>query len=95
MAWTEESQPSEAITEPPVPGQAGELSVSERVAVRLDSGETKTGTIIEDFADLMPTVGEVRVRADEQRTVSLRRWGVAVDDGTIVYVDDADLETLS
>ena len=94
MARTGESQPSEAVAEPPAPGTTGEPAVAARVTVQLDSGETVAGTIIEDFADMMPTVGEVWVRADERRTVTLRRWGVAVDNGTIVFVDNADLEVL-
>lgn len=71
-----------------------ELAVSARVAVRLESGVTVTGTIIEDFANLLPADGEVSIRADEHRTVTARRWGIAVDDGTLVFVDDAAVRAL-
>ena len=93
MAWTDGSEPTGVESPPPAHANT-ELAVAGRVAVRLESGATVTGTIVDDFADLLPSAGEVNVRADEQRTVTARRWGIAVDDGTLVFVDDAALEML-
>lgn len=92
MAWTDGSEPT-GLQSTPAHANA-ELAVARRVAVRLESGATVTGTIVDDFTDLLHSAGEVNVRADEQRTVTARRWGIAADDGTLVFVDDAALETL-
>lgn len=92
MAWTNGSDSTGVESEPG--GASTGLTVSTRVAVQLESGAAVTGTIIDDFADLLPSDGQVSVRADEQRTVTARRWGIAVDDGTIVFVDDAALQAL-
>lgn len=92
MAWTDGSEPT-GVESAPAPANT-ELAVSGRVAVRLESGATVRGTIFDDFADLLPSAGAVNVRADEQRTVTARRWGIAVDDGTLVFVDDAAVEAL-
>ena len=92
MARMNGSEPTGVESEPG--GASTGLTVSTRVTVQLESGAAVTGTIIDDFAALLPSVGHVSVRADEQRTVTARRWGIAVDDGTIVFVDDAALQAL-
>lgn len=85
--------PQHATSSQPPDDRSG-LAVSARVTVRRESGAAVTGTIIDDFANLLPTTGSVSIRADQQRTVTARRWGIAVDDGTIVFVDDAAIQIL-
>ena len=47
-----------------------------------------TGHIVEDFGDL----AGVEVRVSPDLTARSRRWGVALDDGRIAFLDDNDIE---
>ncbi|AZG47076.1 hypothetical protein D7316_03684 [Gordonia insulae] len=62
--------------------------------MNLPEGESVTGTIVEDFSDMIP-VGDSSVRIDEHRRAQPRRWGIAVDDQTLVFADDPDVVALS
>jgi hypothetical protein len=56
--------------------------------VRTTDDTHTTGHIVEDFGDLAGA--EVRLSPD--LTAKGRRWGVALDDGRIAFLDDADIE---
>ena len=64
----------------------GEFQVGANV--RTTDEAKSTGRIIEDFGDLAGA--EVRIGTDS--TAKSRRWGVALDDGRIAFLDDADIE---
>jgi hypothetical protein len=64
----------------------GELQIGSNV--RTTDEAKSTGHIVEDFGDLAGA--EVRITAD--LTAKSRRWGVALDDGRIAFLDDADIE---
>lgn len=61
------------------------LAIGRRV--RLHDG---TGEIVEDFGELAGT----EVVVDSDMTARARRWAVRLDDGTLQFVDDDDLEPL-
>ncbi|CAN5667981.1 hypothetical protein BH09ACT7_BH09ACT7_30970 [soil metagenome] len=64
----------------------GEIHIGSNV--RTTDEAQSTGHIVEDFGDLAGA--EVRISAD--LTAKSRRWGVALDDGRIAFLDDADIE---
>ncbi|WP_396911144.1 hypothetical protein [Mycolicibacterium sp.] len=70
-----------------VAGDTG-LSVGDRALVRPGTAEEQAGVVVEDFgaeAGLPVDVGEHRI-VDPSR-----RWAVSLDDGNLVFVDDADI----
>ncbi|MEZ0364956.1 hypothetical protein ACAG26_14815 [Mycobacterium sp. pUA109] len=52
--------------------------------VRTADSPPKAGTVIEDFGD---AAGQLVV-IDRERTAQSRRWAVALDDGSLVFLDD-------
>lgn len=59
--------------------------------VRTTDDAHLTGRIVEDFGDL----AGVEVVVDAQQTAKSRRWAVALDDGTMAFLDDDGIEPLS
>lgn len=78
------------------PGRRARLSVGSRVSTRrsLDSGlpvdrwPPTTGVIVEDYSETVDAAGQEYGR-DWALT---RRWAVALDDGSLVFRDDEDLD---
>ncbi|MFW0785295.1 hypothetical protein AAFP35_12295 [Gordonia sp. CPCC 206044] len=64
-------------------------SVSSRVHVTLDDGQTVDGVIVEDFSDLG---NAVEARIDEDKSVRLRRYAINTDDAGLVFADDDAIE---
>lgn len=64
------------------------LAVGRRVRTTDDA--QATGKIVEDFGDLAGT----EVVVDEKLTARARRWAVQLDDGSIAFLDDEDLEPI-
>lgn len=58
--------------------------------VRTTGDESATGQIVEDFGSLAGT----EVVVDENLTVKSRRHAVALDDGTIAFLDDDSIELI-
>ncbi len=65
----------------------GERAVGDVVQVTRSKGTVVTGTIVEDYADVVRAVGDDLGR-DWARP---HRWAVALDTGVLVFVDDDDL----
>ncbi|MBY4128160.1 hypothetical protein HQO83_07145 [Rhodococcus fascians] len=61
-------------------------TVGDTVQVRRSDGNTAAGTLIEDFADY--TIAGDAVGRDWAKP---HRWAVALDEGTLIFVDDADI----
>ncbi len=55
------------------------------VVVDTGDGTTARGVIVDDFGDLAGTP----VGIGTERVAQARRWAVDIDDGHIVFVDDA------
>jgi hypothetical protein len=65
--------------------------VGQRVRVYPDSSDERRGVIVEDFGDVAGsavTIGDVRFAEPS------RRWAVNLDDGSLLFADTADLQTL-
>jgi hypothetical protein len=61
-----------------------------RVRVRAGSGARSawvSGVVVDDYAD--------EATAGGHEWAPVRRWAVAVDDGTLVFVDDGDIELVT
>jgi hypothetical protein len=72
-------------------GQArsGELTVGTRVMVRLENDKNQqAGVIVQDFASEAAKAGGPLGRD----WAPVRRWGVALDDGRLVFSDDVAVE---
>jgi hypothetical protein len=65
----------------------GERAVGDAVQVTRSKGTVVTGTIVEDYADVVRAVDDDLGR-DWARP---HRWAVALDTGVLVFVDDDDL----
>jgi hypothetical protein len=61
------------------------LTVGTRVLVRRTAGEAASGAIVEDYAELSDTA------EPGHEWAPVHRWGVALDDGRLVFADTADL----
>lgn len=64
------------------------LAVGSRV--RTTDESRATGEIVKDFGDLAGT----EVVVDDTLTARARRWAVRLDDGTLVFLDDENLEPI-
>lgn len=75
----------------PSSASASSLTVGTRVHVRNGNGnEGESGTIIEDFGRHTTAVP---AHGNSPRSLPpLRRWGIALDDGRLVFADSAQLE---
>lgn len=65
--------------------------VGQRVRVYPDSSDERRGVIVEDFgeaAGYAVTIGDVRFAEPG------RRWAVNLDDGSLLFADTTDLQTL-
>jgi hypothetical protein len=60
------------------------------IRVQTTDGTHATGEIVEDFGDLAGT----EVVVDSELTAKARRWAVALDDGTIAFLDDDAIEPI-
>jgi hypothetical protein len=66
-----------------------DFAVGQRVRVYPGSSDERRGVIVEDFGDAAGhavTIGQTCI-ADASR-----RWAIDLDDGTLVFVDTADLK---
>lgn len=73
-------------------GQAGsgELTVGTRVMVRLENDKNQqSGVVVQDFASEAAQAGGQLGRD----WAPVRRWGVALDDGRLVFSDDVAVES--
>lgn len=64
----------------------GEFEVG--AMVRTTDDAHITGQIVDDFGDL----AGVEVVVDSAQTAKSRRWAVALDDGTIAFLNDDGIE---
>jgi primosomal protein N' len=65
-----------------------EFAVGQRVRVHLGNNDERSGVVVEDFgqdAGYAVDVGNNRI------VDASRRWAVAIDDGSLVFVDAPDL----
>jgi hypothetical protein len=77
-----------AMPESQDPVRTERIGIGSRVIVR-EGDRRLAGTVFEDFHDYTRSVSP----SDYQRTwAHLRRWGVALDDGRLVFVDTDRLE---
>jgi hypothetical protein len=67
---------------------ANRLAVGRRV--RTTDELHATGEIVEDYGELAGT----EVVVDATHTAKARRWAVALDDGSIAFLDDAAIELI-
>jgi hypothetical protein len=67
---------------------ANRLAVGCRV--RTTDESHATGEIVDDYGSMAGT----EVVVDSTRTVKARRWAVALDDGTIAFLDDDAIELI-
>nr|WP_296773473.1 hypothetical protein [Rhodococcus sp. (in: high G+C Gram-positive bacteria)] len=65
---------------------ARSISVGDIVQVRRPSGDVAGGTLVEDFADYV-----LAGSALGRDWAVPRRWAIALDEGTLVFVDDSDI----
>jgi len=68
-----------------------DFGVGQRVRVYPDSSDERRGVIVEDFgeaAGYAVTIGDVRFAEPG------RRWAVNLDDGSLLFADTTDLQTL-
>lgn len=63
-----------------------QLGVGDTVQVRRPRGKTATGTLVEDFADSL-----LAADALGRDWAMPHRWAVALHDGRLIFVDDADI----
>lgn len=63
--------------------------VGDRVQVHRPDEETSAGVLVEDFAWATPAVESLG-----RDWAPPRRWAVALDIGTLVFADDADIEAI-
>ncbi|MEE2032758.1 hypothetical protein [Rhodococcus chondri] len=71
------------------PSSSGELTVGTRVTVRIDEEKNRlAGVVVEDFANEAAKAGGQLGRD----WAPVRRWGVALDDGRLVFSDDIAVE---
>ena len=67
-------------------------AVGEQVVIYAGSDRVTTGRVVEDFGDFVAhsvDIGSTRI-ADPAR-----RWAVATDDGSLIFVDSVDLSAPS
>jgi hypothetical protein len=68
-----------------------DFAVGQRVRVYAGSSDERFGVIVEDFGDsagYAVTVGNTRIAEPS------RRWAIELDDGNLIFVDTADLQSL-
>jgi hypothetical protein len=68
---------------------SSDFAIGQRVRVYPSSSDERFGIIVDDFADsagYAVTIGSTRIAEPS------RRWAIQVDDGTLIFVDSADLQ---
>ena len=65
-----------------------EIAVGVSVRVYPGTDRERLGEVVEDFGD---SAGEQVQIGDQHIADAARRWAVRLGDGTLVFVDDADL----
>jgi hypothetical protein len=66
-----------------------DLAVGQRVRVYPSSSDERFGVIVEDFGD---SAGYAVTVANTRIAEPSRRWAIELDDGTLIFVDTADLQ---
>lgn len=66
------------------------MAVGTRVQIAASAGGGGTGCVIEDFG---PQPDEGVVHLDATTTIRPRRYAVALDDGTLLFLDTDDFAT--
>lgn len=56
--------------------------------VRTVGEPVRSGTVVEDFGELAGAT----VRLGDGRSATGRRWAIALDDGTLVFLDSEEIE---
>lgn len=69
------------------PGDDVSLGLRVGARVRTLSSQPAEGVIVEDFGDL----AGVTTRIDDTRSAISRRWAVALDDGSLVFMNSDSL----
>lgn len=70
---------------------SSDFAVGQRVRVYLGSSDERLGVIVDDFGDspgYAVTAGNSRIAEPS------RRWAVELDDGSLIFADTDDLQSL-
>jgi hypothetical protein len=70
---------------------SSDLAVGHRVRVYPGSSDERFGVIVEDFGD---SAGYAVTVVNTRIVEPSRRWAIELDDGTLIFVDTADLQGL-
>ncbi len=68
-----------------------DFAVGQRVRVYPSSSDERFGVIVEDFGD---SAGYAVTVVNTRIAEPSRRWAIELDDGTLIFVDTADLQSL-
>jgi hypothetical protein len=68
-----------------------DFAVGQRVRVYPGSSDERCGVIIEDFGD---SAGYAVTVVNTRIAEPSRRWAIDLDDGTLIFVDTAALQSL-
>ena len=68
-----------------------DFAVGQRVRVYPGSSDERFGVIVEDFGD---SAGYAVTVVNTRIAEPSRRWAIELDDGTLIFVDTADLRGL-
>ena len=68
-----------------------DFAVGQRVLVYPSSSDERFGVIVEDFGD---SAGYAVTVVNTRIAEPSRRWAIELDDGTLIFVDTADLQSV-
>jgi hypothetical protein len=68
-----------------------DFAVGQRVRVYPSSSDDRFGVIVEDFGD---SAGYAVTVVNTRIAEPSRRWAIELDDGNLIFVDTADLQSL-
>jgi hypothetical protein len=68
-----------------------DFAVGQRVRVYPSSSDERFGVIVEDFGD---SAGYAVTVVNTRIAEASRRWAIELDDGNLIFVDTADLQSL-
>jgi hypothetical protein len=69
---------------------SADVAVGQRVGIYPGCSDERFGVIVEDFGD---SAGFAVTVGDTQLAEPSRRWAIDLDDGTLGFVDSADVAT--
>jgi hypothetical protein len=73
-----------------VTDSSADFAVGQRVRIYSGCSDERFGAIVEDFGD---SAGFAVTVGDTQLAEPSRRWAINLDDGSLVFVDSADVAT--